>query len=462
MYSSPSKQVELQRKMKHRRWLRENGAPWLALHHQESFTLKETIQDHVARMADPWLYVSGRAIDRLERLKLRLIVSNGRLCLSCDGSAMIIRGTVVAAKPDAFGALAIEVRNSKDVELIELRPGNSPLLRGHWKTCRRQFQLEVESAIDRYFSRVRILHSVVHSDLQHSISGRYVRLRFLASDSEWHAVAVGPEENQATVDGILTAALLWRDFVREETGRRVSRLLLIVPSDRLLVLRSRLGWIRPWGSQIHLLGFCSNTRNLVRETPEGPHGLDVAITRVEPAGKPRASWVPENLSCERQLERLLLEDILLISPDFNPQHFYPQVPAFLGLDRGVIDLLGVNRQGRLVVLELKVDEDLDLPMQGLDYWLRVQWHHRRLEFKNHGYFPNIELSQDPPLLFFVSPQFRFHDTFPRIIRCFHPSVPVVQIGLNEDWKHGLRVVLRRVLSGESDRLLSSVRIESNP
>ena len=43
---------------------------------------------------------------------------------------------------------------------------------------------------------------------------------------------------------------------------------------------------------------------------------------------------------------------------------------------GVLDLLGVTRRGRLVVIELKASEDIQLPIQAVDYWLRVRRHQR--------------------------------------------------------------------------------------
>ena len=46
----------------------------------------------------------------------------------------------------------------------------------------------------------------------------------------------------------------------------------------------------------------------------------------------------------------------------------------------------MTRDGRLAVVELKADEDIHLPLQGLDYWSRVEWHHARGEFLKFGYF----------------------------------------------------------------------------
>jgi len=69
----------------------------------------------------------------------------------------------------------------------------------------------------------------------------------------------------------------------------------------------------------------------------------------------------------------------------------------------MIDVLTVAREGRLAVLELKADEDIQLPLQGLDYWSRVAWHHARGEFQRFGYFPARELSSESPLLFLAAP-----------------------------------------------------------
>ena len=76
-----------------------------------------------------------------------------------------------------------------------------------------------------------------------------------------------------------------------------------------------------------------------------------------------------------------------LATQLDSRHFYSQVPARAAGDRGVLDLLGVTRQGRLVVIELKASEDLQLPMQAVDYWLRVRRHQREGEFQRDGYFP---------------------------------------------------------------------------
>ena len=61
-------------------------------------------------------------------------------------------------------------------------------------------------------------------------------------------------------------------------------------------------------------------------------------------------------------------------------------------------VLAVTHAGRLAVVELKAEEGIHLPLQELDYWSRVEWHHARGEFPRFGYFEGRELSADKPLL----------------------------------------------------------------
>jgi hypothetical protein len=149
------------------------------------------------------------------------------------------------------------------------------------------------------------------------------------------------------------------------------------------------------------------------------------------------------LQSERWLESLLLRDLTKLDPAFVPECVYPQVPAFAGGDRGVIDILAATRDGRLAVIELKLDEQISLPMQGLDYWLRVKWLAERGAFRERGYFPALELAPKPPRLYLVSPAFRFHSSIDLILRYLDPSIEIVQVGLNAQWREQIQVLFRR-------------------
>jgi hypothetical protein len=48
-------------------------------------------------------------------------------------------------------------------------------------------------------------------------------------------------------------------------------------------------------------------------------------------------------------------------------------------------------------VEFKADEDIHLPLEGLDCWSRVEWHSTRGELLRFGYFGGAELLVAPAL-----------------------------------------------------------------
>ena len=171
------------------------------------------------------------------------------------------------------------------------------------------------------------------------------------------------------------------------------------------------------------------------------------VKRIRCTDSPEPQHEFYRLQSERWLESLLSQDITHIDPALSPQPVYPQVPAFSGADRGVIDLLTTTRRGRLAVVELKVHEEINLPLQGLDYWLRVNWLQSRNQFRQFGYFQGCELTQAPPLLYLVSPAFRFHSTTEKLLRYFDHRIEVILIGINETWRKEIKVLFRHQMSG---------------
>lgn len=146
---------------------------------------------------------------------------------------------------------------------------------------------------------------------------------------------------------------------------------------------------------------------------------------------------------ERWLESLMARQPEQVDAHLDARYLYSQVPAFSAGDRGVLDLLGVRRDGRLVVMELKAAEDIHLVMQAADYWMRVWQHHHQGEFQAHGYFRGIELSPKPPILCLIAPGFRFHPANETILRYLSAEIEVSRIGLNEQWREGIQVVFRQ-------------------
>jgi hypothetical protein len=157
---------------------------------------------------------------------------------------------------------------------------------------------------------------------------------------------------------------------------------------------------------------------------------------------------------ERWLEsefRAGLGDLL---PSLRGDQLYSQVPALSSGDRGMLDLLTLDSNNRLVVIELKADEDLHLPLQALDYWIRVRalnadrqrtaGRDRPLSaFEREGYFPGSEVSPLAPRLLLAAPALRIHPANLPVLRYLSPEVDWELIALSEHWRQQLQIVFRK-------------------
>ena len=136
----------------------------------------------------------------------------------------------------------------------------------------------------------------------------------------------------------------------------------------------------------------------------------------------------------------------VLDPLLDARFAYRQVPAYRGEERSFIDVLTATSNGRLVVIELKVSEDAEFPFQGLDYWSRVDWHRRRGDFQRRGYFEGLALTDEAPLLYLVAPLFRLHATTKMLASAISSKIPVFRIGINDDWRSAIRVLLHERLN----------------
>jgi hypothetical protein len=146
---------------------------------------------------------------------------------------------------------------------------------------------------------------------------------------------------------------------------------------------------------------------------------------------------------ESWLESQVRRDVRVIDPTLRAAPVYTHPLSIAGADRGIIDLLACDDRNRIVVIELKATEDIHLPLQGLDYWMRVRWHLEHNDLRARGYFPGIELSPLPPRLVLVSPAVEFHPATETVLRFFPLELDVERVGVSEEWRRELSVVFRK-------------------
>ncbi len=146
---------------------------------------------------------------------------------------------------------------------------------------------------------------------------------------------------------------------------------------------------------------------------------------------------------ELWLESQVRAHLEQIDASLLPSPLYGQAPTFAAGERGIIDLLAAERDGRLAILELKASEDIHLPLQALDYWIRVKWHLDRDELGPAGYFPGVALRRDvAPRMMLIAPALDFHPSNERVLRYLAPEIEVQRLGVGADWQHSPKIMFR--------------------
>ncbi len=154
-------------------------------------------------------------------------------------------------------------------------------------------------------------------------------------------------------------------------------------------------------------------------------------------------------SPEAWLESLLRRDITRLDPGLRLAPLHAQFrtsPPTPSVAARPVDLLALRRDGRLVVIELKVAEDREHVLQGADYWRRVESHRRAGNITRAALFGDAWIADEPPLVYLAAPTLRYHRAFDLLARMIAPDIRMYRFDLNEDWRSGVRVMRRLRLS----------------
>lgn len=275
-------------------------------------------------------------------------------------------------------------------------------------------------------------------DLQRSLSSIYPRAHIRRGNHSMAAVACLSADEES---GLLIAALLWLDHIQVRIPANANlSLALFLPEGAGAHTATRLRWLQGLTNRVRLYRY--NEHGSAGEVDAADLGN--FQTRIKPGsdGPSFAARVNRGTSerLEHQFEVAVRRNLEIIDPTLQPAAAHDQVLSSLGLERSILDLLTVDTAGRLCVIELKVDEDMQLPLQALDYWIQIYSHARRGEL-NALFAAPVAASASPRLLL-VAPANAFHPTNAKILRYFSPEIHVERIGVNSDWNRRLTVVMR--------------------
>ena len=310
-----------------------------------------------------------------------------------------------------------------------------------WEFDEKSEELERRDAAD---------HGNLSTRLIHAPDEAAARERF--AESAVRVMALVPERARSIIEqrirsGAEMAFLLHGlEFARVRMGyagqsfNRVQEISFGAGANETLLTEENQDQLRELVAQL-----CARRRAAGRTT-EGEHAAKAQRSGLDPLYR---------MQPERWLESVLRRDVTAIDAHLDPAHVYTQVPAFAASDRGMLELLSVDSDGRLAVIELKADDDLHLALQGLDYWIRVRWHHMQTtdaagapafglgEFQRHGYFAGVRLASAPPKLYLVAPALRIHPATETVLRYLSPRVEWELVALNERWREEVKVVWRK-------------------
>src|SRR3984885_12517061 len=123
---------------------------------------------------------------------------------------------------------------------LEFVTGDAP--RDPRRVDREQFSCRLRGILTDHFPDETVESLATSADLHHSISGSYTR-GLLRRGSEAYAVlGASPQEDTATIDGILTFGLIWLQYTRDHARRySVQGLRLFLPHRTSTVTAHRMG-----------------------------------------------------------------------------------------------------------------------------------------------------------------------------------------------------------------------------
>lgn len=142
------------------------------------------------------------------------------------------------------------------------------------------------------------------------------------------------------------------------------------------------------------------------------------------------------LAPEAWLEAILRRNIKLLDANLILSPIYNQFRA--SADR--IDLLALRRDGRLIIIELKVSPDREMIFQAIDYWRKIELDRRQENLQKAKIFGDLKISDEPAIIYLVAPTLSFHRDFDFLAKTVAAEIEIFRFDLNENWRENLKVL----------------------
>lgn len=144
------------------------------------------------------------------------------------------------------------------------------------------------------------------------------------------------------------------------------------------------------------------------------------------------------LAPEAWLESILRKNIKLLDANLILSPVYHQFRA----ERDKIDLLALRKDGRLVIIEIKVEADREMIYQTIDYWRKIERQRRIGNLEKANLFGELHISNEPAICYLVAPTLSFHREFEFLSKTIVPEIAIHRFNLAENWRENLKVLER--------------------
>jgi hypothetical protein len=197
-------------------------------------------------------------------------------------------------------------------------------------------------------------------------------------------------------------------------------------------IRTLMGRERSW------FGVGKQRRPLMAENVEDLADLVDELDRFRRHDSPNPRHQYYRASPELWLESILKRDIRNLDANLILSPIYNQFRS--STDK--IDLLALRRDGRLVLIELKTSPDRQAVFQAADYWRKIELQRRRGVLARARLFGELEIKDEPTLVYVVAPALSFHHDFEYFAKMLSPEIELWRFELHEDWRREIKVIAR--------------------
>ncbi len=142
------------------------------------------------------------------------------------------------------------------------------------------------------------------------------------------------------------------------------------------------------------------------------------------------------LAPEAWLEAVLRRNIKQLDANLILSPLHNQFRA----ERDKIDLLALRKDGRLIIIELKVAPDREMIFQAVDYWRKIELSRRKGNLQDIKLFGDLKIADAPTIVYLVAPTLSFHRDFKFFAKTVSPEIEIFRFNLNENWRENLQIM----------------------